>query len=203
MRLRASAAISTALFLCFSAPAQSDQVNVPASAGFSIAIPGTWAKRPDVESRVIARVKSSDPDGKLKTQAFAWGTSDNAEMVLVQTLATQETLTTGTFRANLKAFHDSFRSTTSGSSTTVWDVSDDGTIMTSRQEGDFQDNSTVHLVSLNEAMVDSGRHVRAFTVTCYLSKPVSKNARSACDSVLQSFKLTVDPHTLLPLEPST
>jgi hypothetical protein len=202
MRFYASAALLAALVLSFSAAARSEDAKSTAGAGFSLNIPASWSERPSVAADVSARV-SKPGMPKMADQVFAWGNSENTVIIIVQAVKSEQTMPSGTFRTNLEAFHDGFRRTTTGIATTNWTLSDDGTTMTSRQEGDFEKNALVHVISLNEADVDTGGHLLAFTVSCYLPKPVSDTARSACTSVLSSFKITLGADTFLRLEPKT
>jgi hypothetical protein len=196
VRLRAPIVLSAALFLCFSAAAQSQESKSPATAGFSVTIPSTWTERPNFESLAVQGFKKADPNDT--DLAFAWGNPDNTAFVLIQATTSTALVRDGTFRTELTSFHTAIRDTTTAASTTTWDLSDDGTTMTSKQEGDMQ--TSLHVVGLNEGAIDSGRHLRGFSAMCILPKPVGAAARSACDSILASFKITLDASTLLPLE---
>jgi hypothetical protein len=193
------AALSAALVLNFSGVALSQDAKSPTTAGFSVSIPSSWTERPNFETLAVQGFKKSDPDDT--DLAFAWGNPENTAFVLVQATTSKAAVKAGTFRTELTSFHNAIRDTTTSASTTTWSLTDDGTTMTSKQEGDMQ--QSLHVVGLNEGVVDSARHLRGFSAMCILPKPVATSARSACDSILASFKITLDAGTLLPLEPKS
>jgi hypothetical protein len=78
-------------------------------------------------------------------------------------------------------------------------MADDGTVVTGNAEGDYG-QTHMHLVMINQAMVDSTRHLRGYSVVCAMRQPLTDSARSTCAGLLNSFKITLDPSTLLPLE---
>lgn len=165
-------------------------------AGFTIALPDGWAEQPSVEQATLGGFKKADPDDS--DVAFAWSDPANAIIVIVQAMTSSAQIKTGTYRANSEALLKSIAQSMdmTGIHSTI---SDDGTVVTGNADGDYA-ALKMHLVMINQAMVDSTRHMRGYSTVCAMRQPVTDSARSTCAALLNSFKVTLDPSTLLPLE---
>ena len=191
----AAAALSCALLTGIAgsvawASAASDQ------AGFTIAIPDGWTEQPSVEQATLGGFQRSDPDDS--DLAFAWSNSDNSIVVIVQAMTSSAQIKAGAYRANSEAL---VKSIAQGMDLTGIhsSLSDDGTVVTGNADGDYT-ASKMHLVMTNQAMVDSTRHMRGYSAVCAMRQPVTDGASSTCATLLNSFKVTLDPSMLLPLE---
>lgn len=165
-------------------------------AGFTIGIPGDWTEQPAVEKATVGGFQKADPDDS--DVAFAWSDSGNDIIVIVQAMTSTAQIKAGAYRANSEALVNSIAQSVglSGAHSTV---SDDGTVVTGNTDGDYT-ASNMHLVMMNQAMIDSTRHMRGYSAVCAMRQPITDSARSTCASLLSSFKVTLDPSTFLPLE---
>lgn len=163
--------------------------------GFSIAVPGSWTEQPTLEKTAVEGFRKGDPDDPV--QAFAWSNPKSNVFVLVQATTSSGQIVQGTFRTNLVAMHQAIPKSM-GLTDAQTSISDDGRVMTGNIEGNL---GTAHVVMTNEGMIDATRHVRAYSVMCMMLSPVSSDARADCSALLSSFKVTLDPSALLPLEP--
>lgn len=168
----------------------------PDQAGFTIAVPGGWVEQPTVEQATVSGFHKSDPDDT--DVAFAWSSSDASVVAIVQAMTSSSQIKAGTYRANSEALVNAVAQSMGmkGAHSTV---GDDGTVVTGNADGDYG-SAQMHLVMINQAMVDSTRHLRGYSAVCAMRQPVTDSARSTCTALLNSFKVTLDPSTLLPLE---
>lgn len=164
---------------------------------FSIAVPDGWTESAALEKAAVDGFHKGDPDDPI--QAFAWSNPKSNIILLVQSTTSAGQLDQGTFRTNLVAMHKAIPKSM-GLTGAHASVSDDGHVMTGNLEGDL---GTAHVLMTNEGMIDSGRHLRAYSVMCMMLSPVSDSARADCHALLSSFKVTLDPSTFLPLEPQS
>jgi hypothetical protein len=165
-----------------------------AQAGFTISIPDGWTERTTVEQATVDGFHRSDPgDADV---AFAWSSADNGVVTIVQAMTSAKQVPQGSFRSNGVAMHNAIIESL-GMTDAKSSESDDGTVVTGQAEGDL---NTLHLIVFNQAMVDSARHLRGYSAVCAIRLPVTDAGRSTCDAVLHSFKVTLDPSTILPLE---
>lgn len=186
--MRFAAAVFSCLLLLATTP---DQV------GFTIAVPDGWVEQPSVEQATVSGFQKADPNDT--DVAFAWSSSDAGIVAIVQAMTSSSQIKSGTFRANSEAMVNAITQSM-GLTGSHSALSDDGTVVTGNADGDYG-SSNMHVVMINQAMIDSTRHLRGYSAVCAMRQPVSDSARSACTALLSSFKVTLDPSTLLPLEP--
>lgn len=196
MRFTAAALLCTAFLVGSFAAASADGSTPFEQAGVHLMLPSGWAEMPRLEVLSVDGFHKGDPTDPV--QAFAWANPQRSVFVLVQVTSTVAQVPENAFRSNLTAMQEAIPASMGLTSLVRSSVTDDGTVMTGSIEGQM---NALHVVMTNEGMVDSGRHLRAFSVMCLLREPVSDGARAACASVQHSFKVTLDRQTFLPLEP--
>ena len=189
----AAAVVSSALLISGTAAAARASTQMD-RAGFTLAVPSDWTERPSVEKATVDGFHQSDAQDA--DTAFAWNNADGSVVVIVQSMASAAQIKAGTYRSNSTALVQAVVQSMgmTGAHSTI---GDDGTAVTGNAEGDL---GAMHVVMINEGMVDSTQHLRGYAVMCGMRTPVTDESRTACTTLLNSFKVTLDPSTLLPLE---
>lgn len=190
-----AAAFACAAFLIGSLAAVSADEGTPVDqAGFHVLLPAGWTEQPNLEQMAVEGFHKGDPGDPI--QAFAWANSADTEFLLIQVTTSTQQIAQGQFRTNLQAMHGAIP-VAMGYSSIKPSLTDDGTIMTGTFEGA---SPKIDTLAMTDGMIDSGRHLRAFSVMCMMVAPVTEGARTDCRALFDSFAVTLDRTTLLPLE---